>query len=87
MSHIANVLKVSLRRRDPRAPVFEVFDGLDGWRYHERRSGRITSSSEAYASKGNAKRAAYAQAVLIPGSRVKVVKPWNQTIADDADFH
>lgn len=73
MSSISNWIRVHMRPTDPHAPVFEVVLGDSGaWHYRQRRAGRITNSSENYASKGNARRAAYAQAAQVPGSKVRV---------------
>lgn len=81
MSHISNWLTVHMRPTDAHAPVFEVVSGATGqWHYRQRRGGRIANSSETYFSKGNAKRAAYAQAAQVPGSRVRVLH------AHDAGF-
>lgn len=66
-----------LRGSDPHGPVYEVFQRRDlngEWSYRVRRGGRITSSAgEGYASKYNAKRAAYALAAQTEGARVVVV--------------
>lgn len=57
-----------------RGTTFEVFKGKDGWRWHERASnGRIKSTSEAYASKPNAVRAARRKAGETVNARVVVV--------------
>jgi len=78
IGHLLNVARVTMRTRDPHAPVFEVFLGAGGWLYHQTAGGRITNVSESYASKWNAKRAAYAQAVRVDGSIVRVINPWDE---------
>ncbi len=75
MSYISNWLKVKLGTADPHGPLFEVVRGQSGeWHYRQRRGGRIANDSENYASKSNAKRAAYAQAAMIPGATVRVIE-------------
>lgn len=44
-----------------------VFQGADGWRWHSKNGGRITASSEAFASKSNAIRAAKAHVRAVFG--------------------
>lgn len=80
MSHLSNWLKVQLRGEDRYAPTFEVFKGGadmngDCWYYRERSAnGQVASTGgEAYASKWNAKRAAYAHAARVDGSKVRVL--------------
>lgn len=43
----------------PRTPKIEIFPGVDGWRIRVRAAnGEILMTSEAFASNGNARRAA-----------------------------
>ena len=74
-AHSIKWLAVLIRPRTPHAPTFEVVSGISGqWHYRERASnGQIKASSETYASKSNAKRAAIAAAYGVPGSTVRVL--------------
>lgn len=57
-----------------RPTSFEVFKGKDGWHWHERASnGQIKSSSEGYASRSNALRAAMKKAKATENARVVIV--------------
>lgn len=80
MSHVGNWLTVKLRPALRYSPTFEVFRGGedvrgDCWYYRERSSnGQVAGTGgEAYASRWNAKRAAYAHAARIDGSKVRVL--------------
>lgn len=78
MSYFRDWLKVKLRGESRYAPTFEVFEGASGWTWHERSSnGQISGAggqgTHPYASKSNAKRAAYAHAARVDGSKVRVV--------------
>ena len=78
MSFLPDWLKVTLRAPDRHAPVFEVVKGATGWYWHERASnGQISGGNgqgtASYASKFNARRAAFAHAARVDGATVKVI--------------
>lgn len=82
MTIVSNWWTVHSRPKDIHAPRFEVFkDSAGHWRFRERAAnGKKTSTSgEAYASRWNAKRAAYAHAARIEGSTVWVTDEYGMT--------
>lgn len=76
--YFANWLRVKLRGEDRHAPTFEVFRGLNGWTWRERASnGQVSGGggqgTHHYSTKWSAKRAAYAHAARVDGSKVRVL--------------